>query len=60
MDQTEGISQMNKTFAASDRYLKYIISRQHKRFMWVFVTAMSVCLLAIAALVIAIIMAMNK
>jgi len=60
IEQTEGISQMNKTFAASDRYLKYIISRQHKRFMWVFVTAMSICLLAIISLVIAIVIAMNK
>jgi hypothetical protein len=58
--QTESIAQMNKTFAASDRYLKYVISRQHKRFMWVFVTAMSVCVLAIIALVIAIVMAMSK
>ncbi|MHC4326432.1 MAG: hypothetical protein ACYSUX_19365 [Planctomycetota bacterium] len=27
--QTDGIIQMSKTFAASDRYLKYIISRQN-------------------------------
>jgi methyl-accepting chemotaxis protein len=29
--QTDGILQMSKTFATSDRYLKYILSRQNKR-----------------------------
>ena len=40
---TDGILQMSKTFATSDRYLKYIISRQNKRFMWIFIAAISVC-----------------
>jgi chromosome segregation ATPase len=48
--QTEGIMQMSKTFAASDRYLKYIISRQRKSFMWVFTAALGVCLAAILIL----------
>ncbi|OHB74415.1 MAG: hypothetical protein A2Z25_16590 [Planctomycetes bacterium RBG_16_55_9] len=43
MGQTDGILQMSKTFAASDRYLKYIISKHSKRFMWVFIAAISVC-----------------
>lgn len=43
VSQTEGIMQMSRTFATSDRYLKYIISRQNKRFMWVFIAALSVC-----------------
>ena len=50
LGQTDGIMQMSKTFATSDRYLKYIISRQNKRFMWIFVVAISVCLLAILLL----------
>jgi len=50
MGQTDGVIQMSKTFATSDRYLKYIISRQNKRFMWIFITAISVCVLAILAL----------
>lgn len=53
--QTDGIIQMSKTFAASDRYLKYIISRQNKRFMWIFIAAVSVCvtvILILAAIVI--------
>jgi len=45
--QTEGITQMNKTFAASDRYLKYLISKQNKRLVWVMLTALGVCVLAI-------------
>jgi chromosome segregation ATPase len=43
MSQTDGIVQMSKTYATSDRYLKYIMSRQNKRFTWVFVIAISVC-----------------
>ena len=43
MGQTDGILQMSKTFAASDRYLKYIISKHSKRFMWIFIAAISVC-----------------
>jgi len=48
--QTDAICQMSRTFATSDRYLKYIISRQNKRFMWIFVTAISVCVLVILIL----------
>lgn len=48
--QTDSIMQMSKTFATSDRYLKYIISRQNKRFMWLFVTAVVVCVLVILIL----------
>ena len=47
---TEGIEQMSKTFAASDRYLKYIISKQNQRFLWVFIVAISVCLVTIMIL----------
>jgi hypothetical protein len=49
--QTDGIMQMSKTFAASDRYLKYIISSQRKSFMWVFMIAVGVCTAAILILV---------
>ncbi len=50
LSQTDSIMQMSKTFATSDRYLKYIISRQNKRFMWLFIAAISVCVLAILIL----------
>jgi small-conductance mechanosensitive channel len=48
--QTDSIMQMSRTFATSDRYLKYIISVQHKRFVWVFVAAISVCAAVILVL----------
>jgi len=48
--QTDGIIQMSKTFAASDRYLKYIMSKQSKRFMWIFIAAISVCVACILIL----------
>lgn len=50
LGQTDSIIQMSKTFATSDRYLKYIISRQNKRFMWIFISAVSVCLAVILIL----------
>ena len=50
ISQTDSIMTMSKTFATSDRYLKYIISRQNKRFMWIFVTALGVCVVAILLL----------
>jgi hypothetical protein len=50
LGQTDSIMQMSKTFAASDRYLKYIISRQNKRFLWVLVSAISVCVIVVLIL----------
>jgi ABC-type transporter Mla subunit MlaD len=47
---TDSIKQMSKTYAASDRYLKYVMSRQRKSFMWVLMIAMGVCLVAILTL----------
>jgi len=48
--QTDSIMQMSRTFATSDRYLKYIVSRQNKRFVWVFITAMGICVAVILIL----------
>ena len=50
VSQTDSIVQMNRTFATSDRYLKYILSKQNRRFMWVFIAAIGVCVLAILIL----------
>jgi ABC-type transporter Mla subunit MlaD len=47
---TEGIVQMSKTFAASDRYLKYVVTKLNKRYAWVLVIALSVCGAAICTL----------
>jgi SMC interacting uncharacterized protein involved in chromosome segregation len=49
-EHTEGVMHMSKTFAASDRYLKYILSSQRKSFLWVFTAALGVCLAAILIL----------
>lgn len=50
VSQTNGIMQMSRTFATSDRYLKYILSKQNRRFMWVFIAAIGVCVMAILIL----------
>lgn len=49
--QTESIMQMSKTFAASDRYLKFIISRDKKRMFWLLVISLGICVAVILALV---------
>lgn len=48
-EHTDGISQMSRTFAASDRYLKFIVSRQNRWFMWLFFIAITVCIIVILA-----------
>ena len=50
LGQRDSILTMSKTFATSDRYLKYIISRQNKRFTWIFIGAVSVCVAVILVL----------
>jgi chromosome segregation ATPase len=51
LSNTEGILQMSKTFAASDRYLKYVVSKLNKRYAWVLAGALGVCLAVVAALI---------
>lgn len=50
LTHTDSILQMSKTFATSDRYLKYIISRLNKRFMWIFIAAVGVCMAVVLIL----------
>ncbi len=50
LGQTDSILQMSKTFTTSDRYLKYLMSRQNKRFMWIFITAIGVCVMVVLIL----------
>ena len=50
INHTDSIMQMSKTFSTSEKYLKYVISRQNKQFIWLFVVSLSVCFVAIAAL----------
>ena len=50
ISHTDSIMQMSKTFSTSEKYLKYVISRQNKQFMWLFAVSLGICLVAIAAL----------
>lgn len=50
--QTDSILQMNRTFSASDRHLKFILSKQSRRFIWVYISAMAICSIAIITLLI--------
>ncbi len=50
MMHADSITQMGRTFAASDRYMKYLIQRQSTRFTWIFVVTAGVCLAVIAVL----------
>jgi len=47
---TEGIVQMSRTFAASDRHLKYVVTKLNKRYAWVLAIAMTICGAAICTL----------
>jgi ABC-type transporter Mla subunit MlaD len=47
---TDGIVQMSRTFAASDRHLKYIVTQLNKRYAWVLAIALGVCGAAICTL----------
>lgn len=51
ISNTEGILQMSRTFAASDRYLKFVIAKMNRRYAWTLAMALSVCGAAICALV---------
>ncbi len=51
ISNTEGILQMSKTFAASDRYLKYVVNKLNKRYAWVFAMALAVCIGVVSALI---------
>lgn len=55
-EQSDAIDQMSKTFATSDRYMKYVVAKQNKRFAWMFITAMCVCTFAI--ITVAVVLAM--
>ena len=50
VSNTEGILQMSRTFAASDRYLKYVVTKLNKRYAWTLALALSVCAAVVAAL----------
>jgi chromosome segregation ATPase len=51
VSNTEGIMQMSRTFAASDRYLKHTVSKLNRRFAWMLVGTVAVCVGVICALI---------
>jgi methyl-accepting chemotaxis protein len=48
---SDSITKMTKTFATSDRYMKYLMTRQNRQFRWLFIFTVGVCMAAILALV---------
>ena len=58
-DHTDGIAQMSRTFAASDRYLKFVVTRQTRQLMWVFYSALGICI-AVILILVGIIVFVNK
>jgi chromosome segregation ATPase len=48
---TEGILQMSRTFAASDRYLKHTVAKLNRHFVWMLVGTVTVCVGVICALI---------
>ncbi len=51
VSNTEGITQMSRTFAASDRYLKHVVTKLNRRFAWMLVGTLTICVGIIAGLV---------
>ena len=51
VSNTEGIVQMSRTFAASDRYLKRVVTKLHRRFAWMLIGTIGVGVAVICALV---------
>jgi chromosome segregation ATPase len=49
-NQTEWLERMSLTFADNERLIKETLSRQQRRFFWVFGICVGVCLIAIAGL----------
>jgi chromosome segregation ATPase len=54
VSQTEWLQQMNQTFSATERYLKYALAKQQARFYWVLGISLGISVLAIAGLIIGI------
>jgi len=46
--QNDNLLRLGKSFASSERYFKYMLDKQSKRFMWVFIISMVVSLSCVA------------
>lgn len=58
--QNKTLEQMNKTFAASDRYMKFLMQKQAKKFTVLFIVALSVCLVSVVGLIAMVAYLMSK
>jgi hypothetical protein len=47
----DAILNMSKAFAASDRYMKFLVQVQNRRFIWLFVISLGICLICVLAAV---------
>ena len=54
--QTEWIQHMSQMFSASERYIKFALAKQQRRFYWVFGISVGICFLAIVALIVGIVL----
>ncbi len=50
-EHTNGLTQMSRTFAASDRFLKFMVARQTRQMIWIFYSALGICVAVILILV---------
>jgi hypothetical protein len=47
----EAILNMSKAFAASDRYMKFLVQVQNRRFVWLFLISLGICLVCVLTVV---------
>jgi len=59
-NQTAWLEQINSTFSASERYVKYAFAKQQTRFYWVFGISLGICLLSVIGLIIVIVLMANR
>jgi DNA repair exonuclease SbcCD ATPase subunit len=53
-NQSAWLEQINSTFSASERYVKYAFTKQQNRFYWIFGISLGVCLLSVIGLIVGI------
>jgi len=60
VNQTEWLQQISRTFLASERYMKYTLSKQQTRFYWIFGISIGICFLAVVGLIIGIVLMVSR
>lgn len=54
VSQTEWLEHMSRTFMVTDRYLKLTLAKQQRRFLWILIVCMGICLLSVLGLILGI------